>query len=110
MHSREEAGPSLSALAKSRLDEEVPRSPLDLPPLFPELDNMTLPWTIGWLAASLVLTVLGIWRDRRPLSFTSVPLVPGIFWLGLGIIGIVLGLAHLISLLSGVELHGRGPY
>jgi hypothetical protein len=71
---------------------------------------MTLPWTIGWLVVSLLLAGLGVWRDRRPPSMTEVPLVPPMLLLGLGVIGIVLGLAHLLSLLTGMELHGRGPY
>jgi hypothetical protein len=71
--------------------------------------RMTLPWTIAWLAAAMILTGLGIWQDRRPIGLAPPPLVPTMFWLSTGVIGIVLGLAHLLSLLTGVELHGRGP-
>lgn len=69
---------------------------------------MNLPWTVGWLIVSVLLAALGIWQDRRPVSLTSLPLLPSIFLLAIGVIGIVLGLGHLLSLLTGVELHGRG--
>ncbi|WP_027134604.1 hypothetical protein [Geminicoccus roseus] len=71
---------------------------------------MTLPWTIAWLVASLTFAGVGIWQDRRPVGLAPAPLVPPLFWLGVGVIGIVLGSAHLLSLLTGVELHGRASF
>ena len=69
---------------------------------------MTLPWTIAWLAVAALSAGIGIAQDRRPPGLSPPPLVPTFFWLAIGAIGIVLGLAHLLSLLTGVELHGRG--
>lgn len=69
---------------------------------------MTLPWTIGWLVVSLLLAGIGIWQDRRPLGLSPPPLVPAMLWLAVGVVGIVLGLAHLLSLLTGMDLPGRG--
>jgi hypothetical protein len=71
---------------------------------------MTMSWTIGWLIVSTLLAGLGAWQDRRPVGLAPPPLVPALFWLAIGTIGIVLCLAHLISLLTGVELHGRGNF
>ena len=68
---------------------------------------MNLTWTIAWLAAAAAFTGIGIRQDRRPPGLEP-PLLPTFFWLAVGLVGIVLGLAHLLSLLTGVELHGRG--
>jgi hypothetical protein len=71
---------------------------------------MTLPWTFAWLTVATVFAALGIWQDRRPVGLAPPPLVPPMFWLSVGLVGIVLGLAHLVSLLTGVELRGRGSF
>jgi drug/metabolite transporter (DMT)-like permease len=69
---------------------------------------MTLPWTLLWLAGSAALAVLALIRERRPREIgTPPPLVPTWLLLGLGLIGLVVGLAHLVSLSTGHPLRGR---
>lgn len=69
---------------------------------------MTLPWTLLWLAGSAALAVLALIRERRPREIgTPPPLVPTWLLLGLGLIGLVVGLAHLVSLWTGHPLRGR---
>lgn len=69
---------------------------------------MTLPWTLGWLCVSTILAGLGAFLERRSRALAWVPPVPPIFLLGLGVVGIVVALGHLITIFTGVELHGRG--
>lgn len=69
---------------------------------------MSLPWTLLWLAGSTVLAALALVRERRPRELgTPLPLVPTWLLLGLGLIGLVVGLAHLVSLWTGHPLRGR---
>ena len=64
--------------------------------------------TLIWLAVSGVLTGFALWRERRPREVGDpMPIVPHWLVLGLGVIGVVLGLAHLVSLWTGHPLHGR---
>lgn len=69
---------------------------------------MTLPWTLLWLAGSTALAALALARERRPRQLgMPPPLVPTWLLLGLGLIGLVVGLAHLVSLWTGHPLRGR---
>ena len=69
---------------------------------------MTLPWTLGWLCIATLLAASGAWLERRSRARLVVPPFPPLFLLGLGIVGIVVGLGHLLTIFTGVELHGRG--
>ena len=64
--------------------------------------------TTGALVAGIALALLGRWLDRRERPLGSVPLVPP-FWLTVaGVLVVVLMLAHLVTLLTGVPLRPRG--
>jgi hypothetical protein len=71
---------------------------------------MGLGWTLALLATGLVLTGLGRWQETRPRELGDVRLVPTTAIMAVGVVLSVLALAHLVSLLTGVPLHGRyGP-
>lgn len=69
---------------------------------------LTLPVTIGLLMASALLAGWGFWRERRPYRPGSPPLVPSIVLQFIGVLGVILMTAHLISLTSGQPFVGRG--
>lgn len=68
---------------------------------------MDLRWTLILLAAGLVLTGLGRWQESRPRDLGEVWLVPSTAIMAAGVLLSVLAAAHLVSLLTGVPLHGR---
>lgn len=68
---------------------------------------MDLRWTLVLLGAGLVLTGLGRWQEARPRDLGEVRLVPSTAIMAVGVLLSVLAAAHLVSLLTGVPLHGR---
>ncbi len=70
---------------------------------------MTLPWTLALLLAGLGLSAFCLWHQRRPRELGEVSLFPSTFLLGVGLILVILALAHLVTLLTGHAPPGRGP-
>lgn len=69
--------------------------------------GMTLPWTLALLAFGLALAAFSWWYQERPKELGEVRLFPAPLGLGIGITLVVLALAHLLTLETGVELRGR---
>lgn len=70
---------------------------------------MTLPWTLALLAVGLGLSALCLWHQRRPRELGEVSLFPANLLLGVGVILVILALAHLVTLATGHAPPGRGP-
>jgi hypothetical protein len=69
---------------------------------------MSLELTIATLVAALLVAGLANWRERRPRPLGRPPLVPHAAIQVAAVVVIILMLAHLVSLLSGHPLTGRG--
>ena len=69
---------------------------------------MSLAWTSSLLVVSTVLAAYCLWHQRRPRELGEVTLFPATLLLGVALILIVVSLAHLITLLTGISLPGRG--
>jgi hypothetical protein len=69
---------------------------------------MSLELTLGLLFAALVVAALANWRERRPRVIGRPPLVPYTAVQVIAVLVIILMLAHLVSLLTGQPLRGRG--
>lgn len=70
---------------------------------------MTLPWTLLLLVAGLGLSGFCLWHQRRPRELGEVSLFPANLLLGVGLILVILALAHLVTLTTGHAPPGRGP-
>lgn len=68
---------------------------------------MGLEATFILLAIGLALTAYCLWHQRRPRALGEVSLFPANMLLGVGLIIVVLALAHLVSVLTGHPLTGR---
>ena len=68
---------------------------------------MTLGWTLALLAVGLALTELARWHEARPRELGQVRLLPATAVLAVGVLLSVLASAHLVSLITGMPLHGR---
>lgn len=64
--------------------------------------------TISILIVALLIAGLANWRERRPRPVGKPSLVPYIAIQILAVLVIILMLAHLVSLLTGHPLKGRG--
>jgi uncharacterized iron-regulated membrane protein len=69
---------------------------------------VSLELTISILIAALLIAGLANWRERRPRPLGKPPLVPYTAIQILAVLVIILMLAHLVSLLTGHPLKGRG--
>jgi hypothetical protein len=69
---------------------------------------MRLGLTLAVLLAALAIAGLANWRERRPSDFGRPPLVPYATIQLIAVVVIILMAAHLISLLTGHPLKGRG--
>ncbi|MFO1074600.1 MAG: hypothetical protein U1E17_18310 [Geminicoccaceae bacterium] len=69
---------------------------------------MSLGWTAALLALGLALCGFARWREVRPRPLGEVPLLPPVLLLGAGVLMVVLAGAHLVTLIGGVPLTGRG--
>ena len=69
---------------------------------------MNLPWTLALLAAGVSLSAFCRWYETRPRELGDVRLLPSTMLLALGVLISIVALAHLLSLVTGVPLHGRG--
>jgi hypothetical protein len=66
-----------------------------------------LPSTLVLLIAGLVLTAFSRWYETRPRELGEVRLLPSTAMLAVGVLVSVLAAAHLLTLVTGVPLHGR---
>ena len=71
---------------------------------------MSLGWTMALLAGGVALAAFCLWHQRRPREIGDVPWFPSTLMLGVGVVLVIVALAHLVSLLTGVELRGRGGF
>jgi hypothetical protein len=71
--------------------------------------GLTLPWTLALLLAGLGLSAFCLWHQRRPRELGQVSLFPSTLLLGVGVILVILALAHLVTLTTGHAPPGRGP-
>lgn len=69
---------------------------------------MSLTLTLLLLAGALSLVAFANWRERRERPLGSAPLVSYPALQMIGIVLAVLLMAHLVSLLTGQPLRGRG--
>jgi uncharacterized iron-regulated membrane protein len=69
---------------------------------------MTVFATLGLLLAGLALCGFCLWHQQKPRTLGDVPWFPSTLVLGLGILLVILALAHLVSLWTGHPLKGRG--
>lgn len=68
---------------------------------------LSLGTTLALLAAGLVLCGVSRWHEGRPRPLGEPRLFPSTLVLAVGVVLTVLASAHLVSLLTGVRLHGR---
>jgi hypothetical protein len=69
---------------------------------------MSLAPTLAILLAALAIAALANWRERRPRDLGRPPLVPYTAIQMIAVLVIILMLAHVVSLLTGQTLKGRG--
>jgi hypothetical protein len=69
---------------------------------------MSLAPTLAVLLAALAIAALANWRERRPRDLGRPPLVPYTAIQMIAVLVIILMLAHVVSLLTGQTLKGRG--
>jgi uncharacterized membrane protein len=69
---------------------------------------MSLALTLAVLFAALVVAALANWRERRPREVGRPPLVSYTAIQVVAVLVILLMLAHVVSLLTGQPLRGRG--
>jgi hypothetical protein len=69
---------------------------------------MSLELTLAVLFAALAVAALANWRERRPRDLGRAPLVPYTAIQMVAVLVVILMLAHLVSLLTGQPLRGRG--
>ena len=60
------------------------------------------------LFAALAIAALANWRERRPRDVGRPPLVPYTAIQAIAVLVAILMLAHVVSLLTGQPLRGRG--
>jgi hypothetical protein len=69
---------------------------------------MSLELSLAVLFAALAIGALANWCERRPRELGRPPLVPYTAIQVVAVLVIILMLAHLVSLLTGQPLKGRG--
>jgi uncharacterized iron-regulated membrane protein len=68
---------------------------------------MSLEVTLIVLAAGAALTGFCLWHQRRPRELGQVSLFPANMVMGIGLVVVIVALAHLVTLLTGHPLTGR---
>ncbi|MCB9944380.1 MAG: hypothetical protein H6851_12270 [Geminicoccaceae bacterium] len=66
--------------------------------------------TLILLLAGLGLGGYCLWYERRPRELGDVGMFPSTILLMVSVLGVVLALAHLVTLVTGVQLRGRGMF
>jgi len=69
--------------------------------------DVTLPWTLGIMAAAALVAGLANWRSRRPYVPGRPPLVPPGAVQFVALVVFFVMAAHLVSLLTGTPLEPR---
>ena len=69
---------------------------------------MTFELTVAILLGALAIVALANWRERRPRELGRPPLVPSTAIQAIAIVVVIVMLAHLVSLLTGQPIKGRG--
>jgi hypothetical protein len=92
----------------------VPQRTMAEPPCAAADDPWSRPLSLGWtfclLVAGLALCVFCLWHQRRPRDLGDVPWFPSTLMLGVGLVVTLVALAHIVSLLTGIELRGRSGF
>jgi hypothetical protein len=68
---------------------------------------LTLSSTLVLLSLGIVLVLFCRWYETRPRELGEVRLFPSTLVLAIAVLLTVVAAAHLVSLLTGVRLHGR---
>jgi hypothetical protein len=68
---------------------------------------MELWLTLALLTAGLALAAFCRWRESRPRELGDVPLIPTMPLLAVGILAVMVAVAHLVTLATGVPFAGR---
>jgi hypothetical protein len=68
---------------------------------------MTVVWTLCLLLAGAGLAAFSWWRLEQPPVLGEMRQYPAGLLLGVGLIVVIVALAHLVSLQTGVPLQGR---
>jgi hypothetical protein len=69
---------------------------------------MSLELTVAILLGALAIAGLANWRERRPRELGRPPWVPSTAIQVIAVVVVIVMLAHLVSLLTGQPLKGRG--
>ena len=69
---------------------------------------MTFELTVAILLGALAIVALANWRERRPRELGRPPLVASPAIQAIAIVVVIVMLAHLVSLLTGQPIKGRG--
>ena len=68
---------------------------------------MSLAATLVLLASGLVLCTWAVWQERRPRGLGELPVLPPLPILFVGVLVVLVSLAHLITIWTGVPLKSR---
>lgn len=68
---------------------------------------MSLSQTLALLACGLGLCAWAAWQERRPRGLGELPLLPPIPVLFVGVLVVLVSIAHLVTLWTGVPLKSR---
>jgi drug/metabolite transporter (DMT)-like permease len=71
---------------------------------------MTFNVTLSLLAVFAVILVLTLWAERRPRDPLKPRLIPLPYIQFVAVLGVVLMLAHLITLMTGHQFTGKRPW
>ncbi|MEZ5824643.1 MAG: hypothetical protein R3C97_07850 [Geminicoccaceae bacterium] len=63
--------------------------------------------TLLLLAGALALGGFCLWFERRPKELGEVRMFPSTILLILSVVAVIVALAHLVTLLTGIPLRGR---
>lgn len=68
---------------------------------------MSLEATLALLASGIGLCAWAAWQERRPRSLGDLPVLPPIPVLFVGVMIVLVSMAHLVTIWTGVPLRSR---